>query len=862
MDNSKLKLEGVTFRYGLADGIARGGDKTFAIYRRADGSTEYVSYNEIKAEGEALMEKLRASGLKKGDRLGVITTMRPWWYSILYAALFGEYVLVTIDPGIPVKQTESMLRQTQVRTVFTMRPAEKLPASLEGHIPVYAVEKGFPIKNGVEKVDSLLPEAERLPEDCFFILFSSGTTGEKRKAAMLTPENVVGILPYATSTSCGVFRNQAAYNVHKRDMSVFPPYHIAGLLVAFYDIYGNTEMIMFERLNPAALVSAIAELKPDCISVVPSLLTTLMKKIQASISDQPVKKLLVNSLLGLCGFMRKNFGWNLGRKMLKFLNKKAFGGNLVEFRIGGSPCDEATMRFFLNMGIDVNLAYGLTELGAPLAATGRGYYPGSTGKVLRHRDDLDIRIVNPDEQGRGEVEVLSPVRMISYMDEAQMEGCLTEDNYFKTGDLGYFDERGCLVICGRSKEAIVMRNGEKRLPEEIEAHYQNITGVAELSVFRVPDTGGCDTFSIAATKENKGLPDEVIRLHIANRVSELPNMYSPREIYILRELPLSSTRKVQRFRLTEMALRGENEPVSEASLRHVDEDGVASELREILVNVGGSQWKSVELTEGLTLGLESLQAMDMYVEVQERFGLDLMQLEKLPETFGELLEAVSNFEEQSKREKESLDLNQFPRPVKLPGKILAASVEKAVNVGYGVKSSGMENIPSEGNYLICSNHRTVLDPVWICASMTQTQRTNTAIVGKAEVMYDKLLKNVVRLQNIVPVDRTGNSMATLNRCRELLEEGWNVLIFPEGTNYENAETLMPFKDGPARLAAATKLPIVPVHIKGVKHKDSNDTSFLPHRGKNTEVVFGKPIYPGDMSVAEINEALRKAIEAL
>ena len=88
MDNSKLKLDGVTFKYGLADGIRRGGDKTFAIYRHADGSTENVSYNEIKAEAEALMEKLKASGLKKGDRLGVITTMRPWWYSILYAALF------------------------------------------------------------------------------------------------------------------------------------------------------------------------------------------------------------------------------------------------------------------------------------------------------------------------------------------------------------------------------------------------------------------------------------------------------------------------------------------------------------------------------------------------------------------------------------------------------------------------------------------------------------------------------------------------------------------------------------------------------------------------------------------------------
>ena len=107
-----------------------------------------------------------------------------------------------------------------------------------------------------------------------------------------------------------------------------------------------------------------------------------------------------------------------------------------------------------------------------------------------------------------------------------------------------------------------------------------------------------------------------------------------------------------------------------------------------------------------------------------------------------------------------------------------------------------------------------------------------------------------------------NLLGELARCEELLAEGWNVLIFPEGTNFENAETLMPFKDGPARLVASTKLPIVPVHIKGVVHKSSEDKSFLPKRGKETEVVFGKPIYPGDMSVTEINAALRAAIEAL
>ena len=181
-----------------------------------------------------------------------------------------------------------------------------------------------------------------------------------------------------------------------------------------------------------------------------------------------------------------------------------------------------------------------------------------------------------------------------------------------------------------------------------------------------------------------------------------------------------------------------------------------------------------------------------------------------------------------------------------------------------MEASGIENIPTDTNFIICSNHLTVLDPGWICSCMTKEQRQNTAIVGKIDVMYDKALKNIVRSQNLVPVDRTGNSLPTLNRCRELLEGGWNILIFPEGTNFENARTLMPLKEGPARLAIATGKPIVPVHIKGVIPQKIDDTKFLPKIGigNKIQVVFGKPFSAEGLTPAEVNERLRKAIEEL
>ena len=533
------------------------------------------------------------------------------------------------------------------------------------------------------------------------------------------------------------------------------------------------------------------------------------------------------------------------------------------FMIGASPCDGETMAFFLNMGIDVALAYGLTELGAPLAVTGPGYYLNSTGRVPHHAPGMDIRVINPDEKGRGEVEILSPFRMISYLHEEDMEGCFTDDGYFRSGDLGYFNDENCLVLCGRAKEAIVLRSGEKLLPEEIEERYAAVQGVSELAVFRVPD-GDCDAFSLAAIKDrSEGLPDDIVRMYLFDRASRLPAMYRPQEVYILREFPLSSTRKVQRFRLTEMAVTGQGAPVSEASLKYVEESETVSLLRELLVQTGGSAWKSCELTEGLLLDLDSLQTIDLFVAVQERFGVDLFRLDAPPETFGALVDAVTHFDTADKHSKPTLDLSRYPESVGSGEKALYGSVGHLVKRLWNVHGVGLENLPDDTNFLLCSNHITTLDPGWLCYCLDKKRRQKTAVVGKYSLLDDKLLKNFVRAHHIIPVDRTGNSLPTLDRCRELLGEGWNIIIFPEGTNYENASEMLSFREGPARLSAAAGKPIVPAHIKGVIRKDMDSKHFLPPTGSRIEIVFGKPLYPAAYAdPAALNDALRRAIEEL
>ena len=861
----ELNFSNLTLLDVFKDGIERGKDSIFAIYQRVDGTRQEYSYNYVAKQADNLLKRMKSAGLQKGDRIGVVSSLNPWWFAIHYACLKGKYVMVCIDSGVPTSQLSSMLLDTEVRAVFTSTNNIHLPKELDKHIPVYSIDEDFPLISECEKVDSiLLGKAKDFPEDTFYVLFSSGTTSEKRKIVLLSGKTITVSMEHNMNHDAHVYKNTNTYSISKKDLSLFPPYHVAGLCVLDFDIYCNTTIIMLERITPNALISALHDLKPDNISTVPSMLTSLYKKIKSNYSESAIKKLLVNSLLNISGLLRKYFGIKAGLTLLKPINSQAFGGKLRSFRIGASPIDYETNKFFLDMGISVEMAYGLTELGAPLVTTGQGYYPGTCGKPVKHNDELDVRIVNKDENGKGEVEILSPFRMITYLDPKDNIGCFTDDGYFKTGDLGYFDKNGCLNICGRIKESIVLKNGEKLLPEEIENKYQGIYSVDQVVAFKVPGIGGCDDFALAVIKNKvKGVQDEAIKMHVYERAEHLPPMYKPKDVYVVKEFPLSSSHKIQRFRLTQMAIDGKSEPTTDASMISIDEDKTTAKLRNILINVGGVEWKTKKLTQGLLLGLDSLSTVDLYVAIQEEWKIDLFQAINQPETFGDLLDIIKNYDVIDKKENEDLDLSKYPLPFSKFDQFISDQSENIAKRLYHIKSFGQSNIPKNSNFLLCSNHRTLLDAGFICCSLPSKISRNTCVIGKVELIESKLSKMFVVSHNYIPIDRTGNSIQTLDRSRELLNDGWNILIFPEGTNVENNTLLLPLKDGAAKLAIATNKPIVPVHITGVAHvKKEKGNFFLPPLKSRIKVKFGKPIYPEGMDVQKLNEVLKNKIEEL
>ena len=118
--------------------------------------------------------------------------------------------------------------------------------------------------------------------------------------------------------------------------------------------------------------------------------------------------------------------------------------------------------------------------------------------------------------------------------------------------------------------------------------------------------------------------------------------------------------------------------------------------------------------------------------------------------------------------------------------------------------------------------------------------------------------------NIIPIDRNGNSIKTLDRCQELLLEGWNILIFPEGTMVQNHIKMFQLKEGAARLSIATGKPIIPCNISGVAHqnKEIGSVVTLPSFKSKIKIKLGQVIYPNNKTPQELNELITSSIESM
>ena len=228
------------------------------------------------------------------------------------------------------------------------------------------------------------------------------------------------------------------------------------------------------------------------------------------------------------------------------------GGQLKYIISGGAPLSAAVAQGFTDLGIEIYQGYGLTETSPVLAAENKGHIrAGSIGRPL---PAVQVEFRDKDEDGMGELCAKAPNVMIGYYENDELTSEVLEDGWFHTGDLGYMDKDGYIFLTGRKKDMIVLRNGKKAFPEEIEILLNKIPEIQDSFVFGEPIDGDWTDLRIAVqvqysakeiAAEHGELTEDQIRDLIWDKVKDvnqtIPHYKRVTDLYLTEEPFIKTT---------------------------------------------------------------------------------------------------------------------------------------------------------------------------------------------------------------------------------------------------------------------------------------------------------------------------------
>lgn len=369
------------------------------------------------------------------------------------------------------------------------------------------------------------------------LLFTSGTTS-KSKAVMLNQNGI----------ATNIYDMQLVEDFHSTDVNIaFLPFH---------HIFGSTGMLVMlasglKTVFPDGLKyikQNLIEYKVSLFVGVPILIDKMYSTIIKEIEKQGKTK-LINTAIKISNFLLK-FHIDIRRLLFKQLIDQ-LGGDMRFIISGGAPLDTKVEKWFNQIGINIVQGYGLTETSPVIAAEDFGHTRyGSVGMPMK---SLEVKIDNPDSAGVGEITVKGPNVMLGYYNNQEKTDEVLQDGWFHTGDLGYLDKDGFLFITGRKKDLIVLKNGKKVFPEELELLINRLDEVEECFVYGLPSKNDVNDVKVAVeiiyndnfVKTNyNNISEEDLKVIIWDKVKEINKtlpMYKYIKDMLLTKEPLIKT---------------------------------------------------------------------------------------------------------------------------------------------------------------------------------------------------------------------------------------------------------------------------------------------------------------------------------
>ncbi len=844
------------YKKKLIDLCQKYGEKKAIVYMRDNDEKTFTSYKQVLSCCECFESLLLSAGIVAGDRVAIISPHSPQAVLTALGLAYSGVTTVLIDASLPMDEINRLLGFADVRGVFTTAKIfEGLDKTVIQRIAIFklcnqeGVYEAFAgYEKCVEKMSTPDPE-----EDVIAILFSSGTTAQM-KGIKVTYESVM--------TASEIFIRNVKWKAEYSYLHVFPLNHIAGYATIHAFLFCGCELGMIENMNSAKLLDALLDYEPDGFGMIPKVFEMMEDKIRETIRKKGrMAECLINFLLGLSGFLRKNFGINIGRCSFRFITKKVFGKNIRTIGTGASLCRASTSKFFLDLGLDWANFYASTETNVPAVSTGAfDRYPVLMAGNVKRNPEIDVFINNPDSDGVGEIYIKGKLMMKGYFRDDELTKRSYDGQYFKTGDYGYIDRKNNLYVTGRVKESILLHNGKKISPTDVENYYKSKVADVEIACCGCPKKNASydETCMFVETAGHD-------KVHVAEAVTKLRKMsadanqlYKLGYIKLIDKLPLTSVGKVKRFELQKVAMESQEAEIEVKAGLVIDvENSVIGLINKVL---GKNEAIHLQTRLKEDLGMDSLSVFELQTEIDMCYGVSMAKEWSKIITVEDLINCIESGKNQ--RREKSMDLDECYLANRSAKDI--RNIKRLVKVLDGickVEYEGLENLVDEP-CILAANHSSHLDVMCVYKAMILKYGYGyvykMCCLAAKELVEQPGMKKIFHALGAIPVDRKKNaamSLVTLNKY--ILDKGYSAVIFPEGTRSRNGK-VGKFTHGAAKTAIKAGIPVVPIGITGSYDiwPATRKRPYFSLEKRVVKVSIGKAVFPETSDVNELTEIIR------
>lgn len=834
--------------------------KEIAIAHRRGYRMERWSYARVAGAARNCAVMLGEHRVNRGEHVLLWGENCAEWVAAFFGCVLAGVVVVPMDYAADASFAARVAQTVDAKAIIYSRGIDAGRIGCPG-ILLEEISPAQPL-GAVARLEAVAAKRS----DPVEIVFTSGTTAEPR-GVVLTHGNLLANIEPMEAQIRPYLKWERLFHP-LRFLNLLPLSHVFGQLMGMFisPLLGGT-VIFLDTMSPAEVSRTIPRERVTALVTVPRMIESLQGQIEREIeAAERMAKFDEN-------FARAN-GEKFLRRVWRFRRiHRRLGWKFWAFISGGAALPESAEIFWNRVGYAVVQGYGLTET-TSLVSVSNPFHVGkrSIGKLM---PGIEMKL-----SSEGEILVRGENIASGYFQGAKLEPVAGEEGWFRTGDLGEMDAQGNLYFKGRRKNVIVTPAGMNVYPEDLEAALRKQDGVRDAVVVGIEREGNAEPCAALLLADEHA--DGAAIVERAN--AQLAEYQRMRRWMAWKapDFPRTATQKPMLAKIREAV-----EAEFGAKMKSGAQTAAANEagsFADFVARVTGRRGVSANANLEADLQMSSLDRVELMSALEEKYQVDLSETR-----FAEA-KTVGEMENLLREPRARPQTHKFPRwaqrrPVTwIRLAVYYALTWPATMILARPEIRGRENLRGvRGPLLVISNHVTYVDVGCVLAALPPKLRHRLATAMEAERLWGMRHPSgmgwfmrtvnrvnyllVIALFNVFPLPKLTGFRQSFTFAGELADEGWSVLVFPEGERTKDG-TMQPFRAGIGLLATNLRLPVVPVRIDGLwelaQARLANPWLRLKRVPKGSvRVTIGAPVKFGvEMSAEEIAKELEKRVRNL